>query len=595
MNKTIGVHWNLNDILKIEDFKKLYGEIEKEIGKIDEYWRMLSPKMSEAEFVEFIEWDEKYGTKLSRLGYLPALIETTNQKDQEAKKMKSQVDDLSLKISEKSTRVGLWFKGLIANDNGEKLDDENARRLFKTIPDLEYGLSYGRLAAKHTLSEKEEKIIDNKDSNGVGAIKDLRTMIETEMEFDFEPKGQKKRKIKTQAELMVYVYSHKAEERKAAYVALLKKHKENADKFFLIYQSVVKDWDYEARLRGYKSPISVMNFANHVPDKAIEKLLEVCKENREIFYRYFRFKAKELGQKKLSRFDIYAPLEKIEKKANYEESIDLVVETYQQFSVSFGDRARKIVEEKHIDSHPDKNKEGGAFCATVDPSITPYVMLNFAGKLRDIFTMAHELGHGIHSLFANKHYPSSQHSSLPLAETASTFGEMILFEKMYLREENIKIKKAMLSDKMADTYATILRQNYFVMFEIEAHRLIARGTTTDELSALWLKMLKDQFGEWVEVDKLFAHEWTYIPHIVNSPFYCYAYNFGELLSYSLFDRYKKEGKKFIPVIERLLEAGGSKDPNKLLLEAGIDINSKSFWQGSFELIKNWQNELDSLS
>lgn len=587
-------HWNLDDILKLKDFDKLYLEVDKESDLIDDFWKRLSPKMTEEDFKEFVEWDEKFGTKLSRLSYLPSLMEAVDQKDREAKRMKTRVDDLALKISEKSMKIGLWFKGLIAGNDGQKLDDENATRLFKSIPDLEYGLNYSRLAAKHTLSEKEENIINNKDTTGIGALKDLRVQIETEFVYDFAPAGGKRKKIKTLSELMAFVYSPNHEERKAAYLALLRKHKENADKLFLVYQSIVKDWAYEAKLRGYKTPISVMNFANHVPDEAVEKLLEVCKENRGIFHRYFKFKAKELGQNKLSRFDIYAPLDEVDKAANYDEVIELVLRTYDDFSPSFGEKARTIVEENHIDSHPNEKKEGGAFCATVDPSITPYIMLNFTGKLRDITVAAHELGHGIHSLFANKHYPSSQSSGLPLAETASTFGEMILFEKLYQSETNSNVKKSMLSDKMADTYASVLRQNYFILFEIEAHKLMAGGSTVSELSKLWMKTLMEQFGDSVDIDDMFEYEWAYVSHIFNSPFYCYAYNFGELLSYSLFARYKREGKSFIPTLEKLLTAGGSEDPNKLLLEIGININTKEFWQDSFEVISSWQNELDRL-
>ncbi|MBP6989247.1 oligoendopeptidase F, partial [Candidatus Shapirobacteria bacterium] len=333
------------------------------------------------------------------------------------------------------------------------------------------------------------------------------------------------------------------------------------------------------------------NWGNDIPDEAIETLLEVCSKNVGIFQRYFKWKAKELGIKKLKRFDIYAPLKKKEKKVSFEEAIELVLRALEEFSPRFASAAKKIIEEKHIDVKPNKNKRGGAFCATVAPEITPYVLLNFTGNSRDISTIAHELGHGIHSLLANKHYPSSQQANLPLAETASTLAELILFEKMMENESDKEIKKTWLSEKMADAYATICRQNYFIKFEIIAHEAIEKGITAENLSKLYFQTLKEQFGKSVTIDPLFKYEWSYISHIFESPFYCYAYNFGELVSYALFARYKKDPKKWENMIIKILESGGSKSPEEILKEAKIDICAVEFWRDSFETIKEWQREL----
>ncbi|MDP4009955.1 MAG: M3 family oligoendopeptidase [Candidatus Shapirobacteria bacterium] len=390
------------------------------------------------------------------------------------------------------------------------------------------------------------------------------------------------------------VHSPKAELREAAYRSLLEKQKDNLDKFFAIYQAIVKDWDYEAKLRGYETPIQVRNFANQISDKAIENLLSVCQKNRTIFQDFFKYKAKILGQNKLKRFDIYAPIESKEKQIRFDEAVAIVKDVFNEFSPQFGNLANKVIDQKHIDSHPQPNKRSGAFCATVNPKITPYVMLNFTGRIRDVSTLAHELGHAVHSLLASQHLPSVQHANLPLAETASTLAEMILFENLYQKETDPKIRKSMLMEKLADSYASILRQNYFVIFEIRAHELISKGCTAKQLSELWLETLKEQFGDSVEIDQIFKYEWSYIPHIVNTPFYCYAYNFGELLSYALFARYKNERQEFVSNIETILMAGGSQNPTKILKEVGIDINSKQIWNDSFFIIKEWQLRLEQL-
>jgi len=581
--------WNLEDIMTIDKIDDLYKEVEREIKTLEKWVERVKPEMSQKEFREMLEFNEKMGVKIAKLAYLPELIEAVDQKNQQAKLMKSRVDNLGLKISDIATKLGLWIQG----KREPVLDDKNANRLFATIPDLQYGLRRSREGAKYSLNEREEQIIDHKDVNGVGVLSELREMIETEFEYRLVTSKLDK-KISSQAELLSYVYSPKAEIRKAAYTALLQKQKEHLDKFFAIYQGIVKDWGYEARLRGHTSPISVRNWANHVPDAAVESLLKVCSNNIDIFQRYFKWKAKKLGLKKLQRYDIYAPLQSKDKKITYEEAKKQVLTTLKEFSPNFESKARKIIEEKHVDVMPGKSKRGGAFCATVAPEITPYILLNFTGKSRDISTLAHELGHGIHSLYANKHYPSSQQANLPLAETASTLSELILFEKMMKSETDKEIKKAWLSDKMADAYATICRQNYFIKFEIEAHEEIEKGISSENLSKLYLNTLKEQFGNSIEIDPLFKYEWSYISHIFESPFYCYAYNFGELVSYALFANYKKEPKKWIKIIEDILESGGSEDPQKVLKRAGVDINDDKFWQKSFETIEEWQSELEKL-
>jgi len=581
--------WNLNDVCKMEDFEVLLKSLEKEIEITEQWWERLDPKMETKVFGEFLEYDEIVDEKFSRLLYLPMLLDSVNQKDSQARLMQARATDLALKFNQRCRKISHWLKGLEV-EGKESLDDANAKRLFAVIPDLEYGLNYSRLAAKHTLSQKEEEIIENKDVNGGEALSSLRGLIEADFEYDFKGK-----KIKNQGELLKHVYSKKPDERKAAYVSLFNKHKENIDKLFVIYQSTVKDWAFESKLRGYESPISVTNFGNQIPDKVVETLLKVCKDERKVFWKYFEYKAKMLGQKKLSRFDVYAPMKATPKREySFEESKKLVMESFTNFSQRFADYGQRVFDQSHIDSHPGKAKTSGGFCAMVSPKVTPYILMNHTGTLRDVSTLAHELGHAIHSMYSEKHYPSSYTSNLPLAETASTLGETLLFEDLLKKENDPKVKRQMLWDKIADSFASILRQNYFTMFEIEAHKMIESGTTAEKLSDAWLGNLKEEFGNSVKVDNIFRYEWLYVSHIFETPFYCYAYSFGELLSLSLYAKYKEIGKPFIPTIERILEAGGSRDPSELLMEAGVDIKSEDFWSGGFKVVENWQKELESV-
>ncbi|HQI13465.1 MAG TPA: M3 family oligoendopeptidase [Candidatus Woesebacteria bacterium] len=576
--------WKLDDILKENEFDGLYKEIEKDGEELKKWVKKLSPKMSQDSFKKLLLFEEEIGIKMARLSYLPHLIEAVNQKNKKAKIMKSRAEDLGLNISGEGVKIGLWIQG----KRKPFLDDENAKRLFSVIDDLEYSLTRSRKGAKYSLEEREEEIIRHKDAFGTEVLGELREMISTEFSYKIG-----KKKIKSQAELLALVYSPKRELREAAYKALLNKQKENIDKFFAIYQGIVKDWAYEAKLRGYKNSIEVRNWGNDIPNKAVESLLSVCSDNRKVFWQYFDWKAKELGLKKLKRSDIYAPLIKIDKNYSFEQAKKLVLDAFGEFSENFYNGAQKIINDEHIDVNPGENKRSGAFCATVEPKISPYIMLNFTGKSRDLSTLAHELGHGVHSLLANKHLASVQQANLPLAETASTLAELVLFEKMLSIEKNKKIKKAWLAEKMADAYATICRQNYFVKFEIEAHKRMAEGLNSEKLSMMYLKNLREQFGNSVEIEPIFAYEWSYISHIFESPFYCYAYNFGELLSYSLFMKYKQD-KSFLKKIEKLLSSGGSKNPVELLKGVGVKIEEKEFWQKGFDVVKNWQKELERL-
>ena len=590
MNNT---NWNLDDIVKLDDFETLYKITEKQILDYANIFEKLNPNMTEQEFVDYTKFHEEVVENLHKLGSRPALMEAADQKDSLALKLKNQVKDLEIKFSEAVQPISLWLKGKEVQGK-EVLDDDNAKRLFASTPDLEYVYNYSRMMGKYSLDEKSENIMTAKDANGVRVITDIRDMIETEFEYDFKPEGGERKIIKNNAEISSYAYSTNPAERKAAFEARFEQYEKNIDKFFVAYQAVVKDWNYEAKARGFESSIAVRNTANHVDDKSISTLIEVCSNNIGIFQDYFKFKAKEMGLKKLTRFDLYAPLGEVNEEYGYDQAIKLVDESFRSFSGEFADNAQKIIQENHIDSHPTDTKRGGAFCMTVTPAIAPYVLLNYTGKMRDVSTLAHELGHGVHSLYANKHSISTQHATLPLAETASTLGEMILFEKILSETKDANTKKQLLSDKLADSYATVCRQNFIVKFEIAAHEAIQKGIEESELSQMWLDNLIEQFGDSVEVDEMFRYEWAYIPHIIHTPFYCYAYNFGELLSMALYAKYKQEGESFVPKIEAILAAGGSKDPKQVLADVGIDMGSADFWQGSFELIKAWQKELETL-
>jgi oligoendopeptidase F len=256
--------------------------------------------------------------------------------------------------------------------------------------------------------------------------------------------------------------------------------------------------------------------------------------------------------------------------------------------------AQRVFDNAHLDSEVRKGKEGGAFCASVVPEMTPYVLLNYQGRATDVATMAHELGHAIHSMLASQHSMFTFQASLPLAETASTFGEMMLTDKLLAEESDESVRRELLFKQMDDSYATIMRQAYFALFEQQAHDMVQQHASVDELSAAYFKTLKQQFGDALELSDEFKWEWVSIPHIYHTPFYVYAYAFGQLLVLSLYRQFKSEGEAFKPRYLKILSAGGSRAPADVLGEAGIDIRSEAFWQAGFDVLDQLEKQLEAL-
>jgi oligoendopeptidase F len=586
--------WNLDHIVPKSQYQKLYRQTEGSIKKLAAAQKGLSPSMSGKSFGKIMKLYEKIKEDVGRLHSFASLRISTDLNSQDARYYQSKSQDIKIKQAEAVIPINQWIMGKPVGKL-KPLDDKNARRLFQALPDLAYVLNYLRAGAKHSLSQEAEKLVARKRTTGADPLNELYNLISDGFEYRFAPRGKKERILGTQSEVRNYFYSTDPREREAAYRGLLRPYSDNISKLYLIYQALVKDWDADARERNHPAPVSMRNFGNQVPDKAVSTLLDVTARNAGIYHEYFRLKARLLGMKKLRRFDIYAPLEQPKSRMPFGQAVDLVLDTFERFSPVFARHAKTIFDQTHIDSHPAQGKESGAYCAMIAPRITPYILLNYTGNSSSVLTLAHELGHGIHDILASGHSISAAHTTLPLAETASTTAEMIVFERLLSQVGSDRERQAMLFERLGESFATVLRQGYFVKFEMEAHKLVSEGAKESQLSDLYFRTLKEQFGSSVELVPEFRHEWAYIPHIFKTPFYCYAYNFGELLSMALFAQYKKEGRSFVPKLEKVLAYGASQSPERILQEIGIDMCSPAFWQGSFEVVRGWLEELKRLS
>jgi oligoendopeptidase F len=408
------------------------------------------------------------------------------------------------------------------------------------------------------------------------------------------------KKFDNKEKLVSFVRSPDGNRREAAYKSLLQVYKRNSSVLGEIYQNIIMQWRDEAiMMRGYKSPISVRNIANNLDDATVEALLTACRNNVAIFHDYFVEKAKMLGMKKLRRYHLYAPISNKasdSKKFTYGKAVETVLDSFAHFDPQFRRLAERVFMERHIDSEIRKAKRGGAFCYTVIPKLTPYVLLNFDGLSRDVSTLAHEFGHAIHSMLASDMPLMVFHAPLPLAETASVFAEMLLNEKL-AEKMSKKERRILLAEQIDNLYATIIRQAYFTLFEIDAHKAIGENNATiDAVAKIYMDNLKEQFGTSITTSPDFEWEWVYIPHFYHTPFYTYAYSFGNLLVLSLYRQYKLEGSSsFVPKYFKILSAGGSRKPEELLMEAGIDISREEFWQQGFDYVQEMIQQLKALA
>ena len=580
--------WSLADLLAEPIEKSLeqgFAKLEQALVEFEAMRPKLESGASEAEFSAALKQLELISNLKSVVEGYADLWFTEDTQNTAALNLRDRVDQVLTDTANRCLFFELWFK---------ELPDDKATAFMQGSGDLRYFLETLRRFKPYTLSEPEEKIINSKDVNGIDAVVGLYELVTNGFEFKLKVDG-KARKL-TRDELAAYYQNPDAEVRAAAYKELFRVYGQNSTILAQMYIHRARDWHSEGmELRGYKSPIGARNIENDLPDAVVDTLLEVCRKNAGLFQEYFKLKAKWLGLKEFTRTDIYAPLTPSDKKFGWGEAKTMVFESYGAFSQEVASLAKRVFDLNHVDSEIRAGKRGGAFCYTAMPSLTPWLLVNYQERARDIATLAHELGHAIHSMLAEKHSILTQLSSLPLAETASVFGEMLLTDRLLEHETDLSVRRELLANALDDAYITVMRQAYFTLFEKEAHGMIVAGATLDELTEHYLANLREQFGDAVSVPDQFKWEWIGVPHFYNAPFYTYAYSFGQLLVLALYQRYKQEGAAFLPKYLRMLSYGGSEAPLKVLDEAGLDVAAPAFWQGGFDFLRTMLDDLKKLS
>lgn len=479
----------------------------------------------------------------------------------------------------------LLFFGLELNECELDLSDPDLSRYAPWIRDA-------RVFKPHQLSHELEKILHDKHVTSSSAWVRLFNETMAGLKFPYQGKEQ------SSAEIFMYLTDPKREIREAASHVIADVLNKNHKTFCFIYNTLMKDKEIDDRWRGYPAPISARNKGNYVEDEVVDALLSsVQKAYPRLSHRYFQMKAKWLGLEKLEYWDRNAPLSEHEnKKITWEGAKNIVLKAYGDFSPQLASIVQEFFDKDWIDAGVHAGKDSGAYSHPFVPSSHPFILMNYQGKVRDVATLAHELGHGAHQyLAAKEHGHLLSHTPLTLAETASVFGEMLTFQSLVEQEQDPQAKKIMIAGKVEDMLNTVVRQIAFCLFERDVHDLRRKQElSVEDFGRIWMEKQKESLGPAFNFADEYHIFWSYIPHFIHTPFYVYAYAFGDCLVNSLYRCYQAQPEGFEAKYIELLKAGGIHHHKEALAPFGLDARDPEFWNQGLKVIEGYIDQLETL-
>ncbi len=477
------------------------------------------------------------------------------------------------------------------------LDDQRASELLghPACAKHRHFLEALRRYRPHVLSEAEERILEDKANTGARAFARLFDEATSALTFDVDVDGTPHRL--NESGVLALLYDARRHVRQAAAGALTHGLEANQLLLGFIFNTLVHDHAIDDRLRRYEDPMQSRHLANEIRPDTVGALMEAVESRHELVQRYYHLKGRLLGIAPLADYDRYAPVAEDTTSIAWADCRGLVLDAYRTFSPRMAAVATEFFDRRWIDAEMRQGKRGGAFSASTVPSAHPYVLLNYTGKVHDVMTVAHELGHGVHQYLARPQGYLQADTPLTMAETASVFGEMLVFEHLRTMAASGPARLSLLCRKLEDTIATVFRQIALTRFEQHLHaaRRSQGELSREAVCALWMQTNASLYGESVRLTDDYRWWWAYIPHFVHTPFYCYAYGFGELLVLALYELYRREGASFVPRYLELLAAGGSDTPERLLGRLGVDITDPAFWQLGLQPIADLVAEAEALA
>jgi len=583
--------WSLADLYTGPDAPEVARDIEAAAVAVQRMKERYQGKLTGlgsdgAALATAIEEFEQLVDMLGKLGSYAGLYYAANQADPERAKF---YGDISEKLTAISTNIIFFDLELNQIDEAALASALKDTRLARYKP----WIDNVRKEKPYQLEQKLEELFHEKGQTSSGAWTRLFSETMTALRFPIagEPEP-------LTLELVLNLLSDPAEEkRKAAAEALATVFKDNVRLFTLITNTLAKDKEISDRWRGFKDVADSRHLANRVEAPVVDALVSSVQDSYpNLSHRYYAMKARWLGKERLPHWDRNAPLpDKPDKIFAWSEAEKIVLGAFAGFAPEMAGIAKEFFDKNWIDAPVRPGKAPGAFSASTVPSVHPYVLLNYLGKPRDVMTLAHELGHGVHQMLARPQGALMAPTPLTLAETASVFGEMLTFKALLKEIDDPKERKAFLAGKVEDMLNTVVRQIAFYIFERKVHEARRQGELTpDQLNAIWLEVQSDSLGPAIELKPGYEVFWTYVPHFIHSPFYVYAYAFGDCLVNSLYGLYEEAHPGFVAKYFQMLKSGGSKHHSELMAPFGLDASSPEFWHKGLKVIGGMIDDLEAM-
>lgn len=583
--------WNLTALFQDINDPKIAKVFELSLEKARSFnlrYKGKISSLSNQEIIDAIRTYEQIDQEASKPSIFAYLIFAADTSKQEHGAFMQKCQDFATKINEDL----IFFDLEITN-----LDENRSRSLIADAGDYKHYLEKLFQWKPHRLSENEEKIFNDKAQTSGSAF--TRLFEEELSQQKFAVGKGKKAKILNESQILDYLYSKDQKIRKIGSEAFTEGLKNIQKRVTFIYNTLINDKQINDTYRKFDLPESSRHIANETSPEALESLLQVVLNSNSIVQKYYHLKKKILKLEQMYDYDRYAPVGADKTGIAYESAKELVLKSFKSFSKRYHDYALKFFEGDWIDVPARDGKRGGAFCAGSTPDTHPFILLNFTGKQKDVKTLAHELGHGVHDLCMQKNSYFNYGTPLTLAETSSKFAEMLLFDNLMQSKISNKQKISLICDKLENIFASVYRQITMFKFEREAHAKRRKDgeLSTDDLNKIWHDTQSEMFGDSIILTENYKIWWSYITHFFNTPFYVYAYAFGELLTLSLYAMYRSsdDKAKFADkLMDDILGAGSTKSPQEILKTFNIDLNDPNFWQKGVDEIEKLIMQLEDL-
>jgi oligoendopeptidase F len=579
--------WDLTDFYSDINSQELKSDLENLTKMVENfhsnYTNNEALELDVTSFFAVVKELEQIVALKQKLGAYAFLEFATQMQNDEIKSFYQNILDKLNNIAQK-----LAFFEIAVN----KIPDDKFNEFTSAVDYSEYSswLINIRAHKKHQLLEEFEQLFIEKSSTTKGVVRIYDELL-THLKFEHDNKSYSLEEIFNQL-----TFACDSSNRITIAATISKELEKNGYLFQLITNILAKDKSIYDKWHKFDLPVESMNFYNQIENEVVENLAQsVINSYASTSHRYFQIKAKILNKEKLHYSDRNAPLPFSDKKIySWEEAKDLVIKAYHNFSPEAGSIAQKFFDNNWIDVGVYEGKRGGAFSHSTSPLVHPYILVNFQGSLRDVSTLAHEIGHGIHQYLAKKQGAILASTPLTFAETASIFGEQLLFDYILSTETDPNNKITLLANKIEDILNTVIRQIAFHDFETNIHaKRKSKELSLPEINEIWMQTQAKSLGDAFELDPEYGIYWTYIPHFIHSPFYVYSYAFGQCLVFSLYKKYQEDSSEFIPKYLDLLSAGGSKGHSELLKPFDLNLHDKDFWEKGLEVVKIYINELES--